>query len=87
MSILAGVKTVAERARQQDEELRRVVFVKGNYIIVNASYPYQVPVDECRTAEGLLNWVYHLTEKSWMNTEILRRFMEVASGQTGVKLY
>jgi hypothetical protein len=65
--------------------LSEQVKIIDNYIVINVAYEYNIPLESCQTAEQMLNWVWHLTEKTWINPDILRRFIELACIQTGVK--
>ncbi|EMF4673503.1 hypothetical protein ACN1OJ_004125 [Providencia stuartii] len=47
---------------------------------------YEILISSCDTAEKLVTWIFHLTEKSWMNIELLRHFIRVASKQSNINI-
>jgi len=47
-----------------------------NTLTINAAYPYEVDLDRIGSMEGLLAWVLHLLEKTWMTRELLEEFIE-----------
>lgn len=76
------IKEVAEH----DEKMAKQVYVKDDHIILNVSYEYNILKADCDTPEKLLSWVYHLTEKTWMTTEAMRRFIEVACIENSITI-
>ncbi|MFH1743233.1 MAG: hypothetical protein ABIH23_29865 [bacterium] len=46
------------------------------YITINIEYPYDIELTRIPDEAALLEWVQHLTEKTWMNTEYLWEFIE-----------
>jgi len=64
--------------RKHAEYLARVVSVREDHIVVNVSFEYNIPLVRCSSYAEILGWVNHLTEKTWMSTEVLRRFIVVA---------
>lgn len=71
---------------QRREELARIVTVKDGVITINVAYEYHISLDRCRDFGEILNWVVHLTEKSWMTTDILRYFIKVACTQNDLEI-
>lgn len=67
-----------------------LVTVDGAYFIINRfendDMEYEVPISECDTAEKLVNWIFHLTEKQWMTREIMREFVRRACNQSNIEL-
>lgn len=68
------------------ELAERIYHHGGDIFIRIGTSPIQriVPVAEIATPEGLLRWTYALTQKSWMDNDLLRRFLDVASEAGGV---
>ncbi|HGM6756491.1 hypothetical protein ACUNIY_24545 [Serratia sp. IR-2025] len=56
------------------------VRIEGEYIVINVSYEYNISLQACSTHQQILHWAWHLTEKTWMTTTALRRFIELACG-------
>ncbi|MBH2651818.1 hypothetical protein I5P77_00015 [Serratia ureilytica] len=85
MPIIEFDDNMASRIAEDARVLAEQVKVVDDYIVINVSYEYNIPLISCQTAEGVLDWVWHLTEKTWMTNEVMRRFIEIACGATGVK--
>lgn len=77
---------LAEKMKEQEETLRKQVFVADGYIVINVSYEYNIELSRCNTAEKLLHWVWHLTEKTWMTNDVMRRFIEVACSENNIEM-
>ncbi len=73
-----------EKAKAHYQELNSTIFVEGDFIIVNVVDDYAVPIKDCSTYEGILNWTLQLSEKTWMSRELLRHFMSVALRASGL---
>lgn len=76
-------------ARHQ-KELADSIYIEDQHFIFiigdeNTS-PYDVAIDQCKTAEQVLSWAYHLSAKSWMTKEKLRYFIKIASKHNGIEL-
>ena len=52
---------------QHDEEC--------GYITINAMYPYEIQLSRIPDRESLLQWVSHLSGKTWMTRELIREFI------------
>ncbi|MEO1854651.1 hypothetical protein [Chromohalobacter sp.] len=75
-----------EDFRKREEELQRQVYVADGHIVINVSYEYNVALNSCDSAEKLLHWVWHLTEKTWMTNMAMRRFIELACRENGIEM-
>ena len=51
------------------------VYIEGDCVVINESYPYQIELSRCNTPEKILAWVIHLSEKTWMNTDLMAAFI------------
>lgn len=69
------------------EELYKKIYVIDEHIVINVVSEYNIPLTGCSTPQGILHWVHHLTEKTWMTTELMRRFIEVACKQSNIDIY
>jgi hypothetical protein len=38
---------------------------------------YYVDLEECRTPEALLDWIFQLEEKSWVGPQCMREFLSL----------
>lgn len=60
--------------------------VKKNYILLKkGSYP--LSFSEMNTPKQLLWKIHHLTEKGWVDNEIIRKLIEVAVEKMGIRMY
>jgi hypothetical protein len=57
------------------KSIGEAVSVKEGHIVIDVTYEYNIALDRCDTHEKVLAWVSHLCEKTWMTTEIVRRFI------------
>lgn len=69
-----------------EKELEQQVYVADGHIVIDVEYEYNVPLSQCDSAEKLLGWTYHLTEKTWMKNDVMRRFIELACHENGMEI-
>ncbi len=72
--------------KKQEEKLQKQVYVKDDNIVINVEYEYNISKSSCDTPEKLLHWIWHLTEKTWMTNEVMRRFIEIACKEYSIKM-
>jgi hypothetical protein len=82
----------AKRLQQWITKLNEQIFVDGDVIVLyadvgNEGSRYEVPRNECGNAGEILRWTFHLSEKTWMDRELLRHFMNVAANAASVSLH
>lgn len=77
---------LAEKMKKQEETLQKQVFLADGHIVINVSYEYNIELSRCNTPEKLLHWVWHLTEKTWMTNDVMRRFIEVACRENNIEM-
>lgn len=62
---------------------------KDGYFIVQDPEPngwsYEIREDDVSTPEKLIEWIYHLTSKNWVTTDIIRRLIQLVSSHFGYK--
>ena len=63
---------------KHEKLLNEQVKIVDDYIVINVAYEYSIPLTECSTYQQILHWSWHLTEKTWMNNDVMRKFIEVA---------
>jgi len=86
MESIVNTDDVFKEFLKQEKELEKIVYIEGNNIIINAAYKYQVSITTCDTPEKLIAWTFHLTEKTWMNTKIIRHFIGLAARHSSISL-
>lgn len=90
MSTLAEIHQIAKEHRAKMEKL---VFVDDGHIVIDlnelcgAPITYDIPLKQCETAEEILGWVWQLSEKTWLTTEVLRRFVAISTQHAGVNIH
>lgn len=72
--------------KEHEEYLSKAVYVSDGCITINVEYEYEIELSRCDSLEKILSWVAHLCEKTWMNTEILERFIQIAAQTHGLEL-
>lgn len=75
-----------KRVQEQEEVLGKQVYVVDGHVVINVEYEYNIELSRCDTAEKLLHWIWHLTEKTWMNTVVMRRFIEVVCRENKIEM-
>jgi hypothetical protein len=75
-----------ERVKAEEERLRKLVYVEDDHIVINVVNEYNVAKAHCDTPEKLLHWIWHLTGKTWMTNNVLRRFIELACHENGIQM-
>jgi hypothetical protein len=74
-----------KQAIETENRLQKQVSVKEGHIVINVTYEYNIALDTCQSYKNILSWVLHLTEKTWMTTEVLERFIRVACHEAGLE--
>lgn len=65
--------------------MKDLVYIKDGFIVIHVVNEYPIALSRCNTPEKLLHWVWHLTEKTWMTNDVLRRFIELACDENAIK--
>ncbi|WP_034912966.1 hypothetical protein [Erwinia sp. 9145] len=47
---------------------------------------YEIALDTIKTPEQVVSWIFHLSSKQWVDREMLRRFIKLASEHAGIEL-
>lgn len=59
--------------------------VTNSAFVIDEHYP--IAFDDCDSAEKILSWILHLSEKTWVTTDLLRRFIEQASARINLDVH
>lgn len=75
----------------QEEELNSAIKIEDNHIVIRIpdndfNEVYDIPLSDLVDAAGIVEWIFHLAEKQWINRHMLRRFIKIASAHAGIKL-
>lgn len=80
------MKDIFDSVVEYREKMQKIVYIADDQYVINVKYEYNIPRSKCSTKEELLDWVAHLTEKTWMTVEVMRYFMQVVSADRELKL-
>ncbi|WP_312740482.1 hypothetical protein [Cedecea neteri] len=47
---------------------------------------YEIALSAIKTPEELVAWIFHLSSKSWIDLDVLRKFIRVASEHLNIEL-
>jgi len=47
---------------------------------------YEISLDSLKSPEQIISWIFHLSEKSWVDRDILRKFIKVITNHRGITL-
>lgn len=66
---------------EMQEEAQKNITIEGKYIAIRErnSLVYEIPLDECLTVCGALEWITHMMEKTWITTQKLNRIAGLMS--------
>lgn len=74
------MKTHLEQYMEHRAELAKKVYLEDGFIVLNTgNTTYEIAVNRLHNHESLANWAFHLTEKVWMDMDMMREFLRVAS--------
>ncbi|HED2522681.1 TPA: hypothetical protein R4Y92_001419 [Klebsiella aerogenes] len=82
---------------RHQEQLARQVYIRDGHIMLSAPSGDLIPGDEegreydislktCATGPQILSWAFQLTNKEWVTTEMLHRFIQLAAENAGIPL-
>ena len=75
-----------EEFKAYSKELEEMVYIDdADCICFRDGNAYQVPINNLKDERAILAWTLHLSEKTWMTTTALRRFMSLACQPAGIK--
>lgn len=62
---------------ERETEAEKVITIQGDAIVIALpdSFTYDIPLRECETIHGVLQWIEHMREKTWMTDEMLSRLI------------
>lgn len=62
---------------ERESEAEKTITIQGDAIViaVHGSFTYDIPLRECETIHGVLQWIEHMREKTWMTDEMLSRLI------------
>jgi hypothetical protein len=86
--IIAGRFKLTPASSIKINREKLVVIKHGEYVFKRNPYsPYSFDVKRITKPEDILKWVYHLTEKGWIDREAINQFVKLASEKIGFNIY
>lgn len=76
----------AEYWRRRKDLAKRVYIEDDSIVLLDGGANYVIDFKRCDTAEKILGWIVHLTEKDWVTTEILERFILLAAADHDINV-
>ncbi|WP_143084530.1 hypothetical protein [Massilia yuzhufengensis] len=70
--------------RSEIEARARLISVDAGWLTIHGPSDYEISLDRINSAEKILQWVMHLTEKSWFTNDMLRAFIVAARREIGL---
>ncbi|MBN1085601.1 hypothetical protein JNO12_12710 [Erwinia aphidicola] len=76
---------------KSEEELSRKVKIDGTHITIalpegRIDDSYEIALSSLKTPEQLVSWIFHLSAKSWIDRDVLRKFIKVVSEHLNIEL-
>ena len=70
---------------ERETEAEKAITIQGDAIViaVHGSFTYDIPLHECETIHGVLQWIEHMREKSRMTDEMLSRMIAFMDEHNG----
>jgi hypothetical protein len=63
-------------AEEHDREMDKVFKIEDGWLTINVRYEYPIELSRIKSMASLLRWSSHLCEKTWMNTTLIREFID-----------
>lgn len=75
----------------KEQELNEIITIQDGHIVIaipgnDFGQTYDIPLSNLKTGEQVVSWIFQLTEKNWIDRDILRRFIKEASHHAGINL-
>ena len=70
---------------ERETEAEKSITIQGDAIVIDLpdSFTYDIPLRECETIHGVLQWIEHMREKTWMTDEMLSRLIALMDEHNG----
>ena len=66
------------------EKMKKRMHVEEGCIVITITNEYNIPLTRCKTLDEILAWVFHLSEKTWIEREDLRYFIRLACNENNI---
>ena len=84
---MTQAKDLVESCLTYEKMLTEGIRVENGYVVLSwGGYEYNIEESRVDTESALLGWVYHLSEKRWMDGGKIRKFIDFVCGIKGIDL-
>ena len=80
------VSDIWKQMEEYDALMAKQVYLEEGRIVIEVAYKYEIALNRCDNAEKILAWVLQISEKTWSNPHVIRRFVQLAAQKNGVEL-
>ena len=88
---LKNFSQVMDEAMEQHkikEQVEKEINIVKDEIVMNCDgIEYEIPLKDCESVPGALNWLHHMSEKVWVTPERLWRIASCMVRHTGGKCF
>lgn len=76
---------------EKEKALSQAVKIEGNHVLLALPEGaiddwYEISLDSLKSPEQIISWIFHLSAKSWVDRDILRKFIKVITNHRGITL-
>lgn len=66
---------------EKTADAQKNITIENGYIVIreSRSFSYEIPLEDCCTVWGALDWILHMMEKNWVTEEKLTRIAGLMS--------
>lgn len=82
---IQSIAELVEEGKKIEAMLKQKVRIEDDCVVLNGNY--WIELDRIKEEIDLLEWVVHLTEKVWVDTRIIRRFVKLVCENKQWDLY
>jgi hypothetical protein len=76
-----------EEYLEERQRLSRLIYETKDGIVLNVRCEYFIHKSNINTAEKILRWAVHLSQKTWMTKELVHYFILMACHIANIKAY
>lgn len=76
---------------EKELALSEAVKIEGEHLLIALPEGlvddwYEISLDSLKSPEQIISWIFHLSAKSWVDRDILRKFIKVITNHRGITL-
>lgn len=86
MNDIGSIGDLWRELEEHEALLNSQVYIADDYIVINIEHEYNIELNRCDTHEKILGWASHLCEKTWMNLNVMERFIQLAAAHHNLRV-